>query len=336
MGRRPRGDPPHGLVRLVLAVGLGALTALVAPATAGAHIRSARTAVDYRADVSTAPTGVTAHVYPADLALGLTVAPGHHAVVLGYVGEPAIRVGDAGVEVNESSPTAAGTGLVKRQTGQAAGAPSWQLISSRPKVVWHDARVRGLPPGVTRRHWTVPLVVDGERRSIVGELVRVPRPSVLPWLALGALSAVMVAFVLARRRSLIRTATTALGLVAAAATVVTAADFAFASSANEGAWVEGANELVFVLVGLAFVIWGSSDTRALAGGALGLLALAVGLSKLPTLTHGIVLSALPGQLSRTAVSVAICAGGAAVVLGVFVFFDVLEHHEEPADLQARF
>jgi hypothetical protein len=321
-------------VRLVLALGLGAMTALVAPATAGAHVRSARTAVDYRADVSTAPPGITARVYPADLALGLTVAPGHRAVVLGYVGEPAIRVGDSGVEVNPSSPTAAGTGLVKRQAGPAAGAPRWELISSRPRIVWHDARVRGNPPGVTRRHWTVPLLVDGRQASIGGELVRVPQPSVLPWLVLGALSAVVVAFVLARRRSLLRTATTVLGLAAAAATVATAADFAFAPSANEGAWVEGANELVFVLVGLAFVIWGSTDTRALAGGALGLLALAVGLSKLPVLLHGIVLSALPGQLSRTAVAVAICAGGTAVVLGVFVFFDVLEHHEEPADLRA--
>jgi hypothetical protein len=321
-------------MRVAFVLALGVLAALVLPATAGAHVRSARTAVDYRADVSTTPPGITARVYPADLALGLTVAPGHRAVVLGYVGEPAIRVGDSGVEVNQSSPTAAGTGLVKQQAGQAAGARRWELISSRPRIVWHDARVRGNPPGVTRGHWTVPLLVDGERASIGGELIRVERPSTLPWFALGAISAIVVAFVLARRRPLLRTATTVLGLVAATATVVTAADFAFASSANEGAWVEGANELVFVLVGLAFVIWGSTDARALAGGALGLLALAVGLSKLPVLLHGIVLSALPGQLSRTAVAVAICAGGGRSSWGVFVFFDVLEHHEEPADLRA--
>jgi hypothetical protein len=323
-------------MRVAFLLVLGALAALVIPATADAHIRSGRTAVDYRADVSAVPPGVTARVYPADLAIALTVAPGHRAVVLGYVGEPAIRVGNAGVEVNRSSPTAAGTGLVKRQAGQAAGAPSWELISSRPRIVWHDARLRGVPPGVKRRHWTVPLMVDGRQASIGGELVRVPRPSVLPWLVLGGISAVVVAVVLARRRSLLRATTTALGLVAAAATVATAADFAFASSAGAGAWVEGANELVFVVVGLAFVIWGSSDARALAGGALGLLALAVGLSKLPALLHGIVLSSLPGQLSRAVVAVAISAGAAAAVLGVVVFFDVLEHHEEPAELQARF
>lgn len=56
--------------------------------------------------------------------------------------------------------------------------------------------------------------------------------------------------------------------------------------------VEGANELVFVLVGLAVIARGSANARAVAGGALGLLGLAVGLSKVPVLLHGVVLSAL--------------------------------------------
>jgi hypothetical protein len=317
-------------VRVALAVGLGVLAVLATPATAGAHIRSGRTAVDYRATVSTSPAEVTARIYESDLALGLTVAPGHEAVVLGYVGEPAIRVAAAGVEVNESSATAAGTGLLKQRPRPARGKPKWRRISSKRSVVWHDARLRGVPPGETRRRWTVPLVVDGSRAGLTGELVRVSKPSRLPWLALAAITAVGVAIVLARRSSvLLRTATTALGLLAAAATVVTALDFALASSATEGAWVEAANELVFVLVGLAFILRGSPNTRALAGGAVGLLALAVGLSKLPALLHGIVLSALPADASRAAVALAICAGAAAAVLGVVVFFDVLEHYEEP-------
>jgi hypothetical protein len=315
-------------VRLALALGLSALTALVASGTAGAHVRSGRTAVDYRVEVSTSPPGVTARVYPSDLALGLTVAPGHDVVVLGYLGEPAIRVADAEVEVNRSSPTAAGAGLLKPAPRQTGGAPRWQPLSSRHSVVWHDARVRGLPAGVTRRHWTVPLVVDGSRAAIGGELVRVPKPSLLPWLALAALAVAVIVLAL-RRRQLLRTATTVFGLVAAAATAATAADFAFAPTAGEGAWVEGGNELVFVLVGLAFVVWGSTDTRALAAGALGLLALAVGLSKFPALLHGIVLSSLPDEASRVAVALSICAGTAAAVLGLVVFFDVLEHYEEP-------
>jgi hypothetical protein len=317
-------------VRLALAVGLGVLAVLVAPTTAGAHIRSGRTAVDYRATISTSPGGVTARVYRSDLALGLTVAPGHEAVVLGYLGEPEIRVGADGVEVNEASATAAGTGLLKQRPARAARTPRWQRISSRHSVVWHDARLRGVPPGVTRRRWTVPLVVDGSRASLAGELIRVPKPSLLPWVALAAVAAVGVAIVLSRRNgALLRAATIALGVVAAAATAMTAADFALASSATSGAWVEAANELVFVVVGLAFVLWGSPNTRALASGALGLLALAVGLSKFPALLHGIVLSSLPAEASRAAVALAICAGAAATVLGLVVFFDVLERYEEP-------
>ena len=75
------------------------------------------------------------------------------------------------------------------------------------------------------------------------------------------------------------------------------------------------------------------DAKAIAGGLLGLLALAVGLTKLPVLTHGIVLSALPGQLARLAVVVAISAGAAAAILGVVVFFHLLEHYEEPEALR---
>jgi hypothetical protein len=47
------------------------------------------------------------------------------------------------------------------------------------------------------------------------------------------------------------------------------------------------------------------------------------------LSHGIVLSALPGQAARLAVVVALAAGAATAILGVVVFFDVLEHYEEP-------
>jgi hypothetical protein len=316
-------------VRLVLALGVAALTAFVAPTAAGAHLRSGRIAVDYRADVSQLPAGVDARVYRSDLALGLTVAPGHEVVVLGYVGEPVIRFDAAGIAANEASPTAVGTGLLKGTPRRQGGAPRWRRLSSSHSIVWHDARLRGLPPGVTHRRWTVPLVVDGSRATLGGELRRVAAPSSWPWLTLGVVVAVAVGILLAVRRQLIRTATVLFGCAAAAATAATALGFALGSTASEGAWVEAANELVFVLVGLVFVARGSRDTQALAGGALGLLGLAVGLTKLPALLHGIVLSALPAAVARASVALAICAGAAAAVLGVVVFFDVLERYEEP-------
>jgi hypothetical protein len=179
----------------------------------------------------------------------------------------------------------------------------------------------------------VPLVVDGRDARVDGAIWRVQAPPLWPWLALGTVFLGASALLLAGgRKRLLRTASMWLGALTAAATVSLEAGFALAPTASAGIWVEGANVLVFALVGLAFVARGSRDVRALAGGALGLLGLAVGLSKLPVLLHGVVLSVLPDLAARAAVALTIAAGGAATVIGLAVFFDVLEHYEEPPGL----
>ena len=62
---------------------------------------------------------------------------------------------------------------------------------------------------------------------------------------------------------------------------------------------------------------------------LGILGITVGLTNIAALTHGIVLSALPGQAARTAIVVALGAGTAAAAPATAVFVDVLHHDEEP-------
>ncbi|MGB2875252.1 MAG: hypothetical protein WBB76_07225 [Gaiellaceae bacterium] len=316
----------RGLVALVAGVALGV------PGTASAHLRTSRSAVDYRASVS--PLGpltgaVAVRVYPADLAVGLTALDNHRVVVLGYLDEPFLRLGPAGVSVNESSLTAAGVGLIRNRL--PGDRPLWRPHGSRASIVWHDVRVRRLPPGVGHGHWSLPLLVDGRRASIEGETWRADPPPAWPWIALGVFFAGAAGLLLVRRpMKAVRVASTSFGGLAAAATLTTAIGFAATSTASEGAWVESANEIAFVLVGAVFLVRGSRDARALAGGALGLLALAVGLTKLPVFVHGIVLSLLPGQAARLAVTLAIAAGAAAAILGLVVFFDVLEHYEEPA------
>jgi hypothetical protein len=296
-------------------------------------------AVDYRANVfSLRPLlarAVRVRIYKSDLALGLTVRDGHHVVVFGYLGEPLLRLSAAGVAVNESSPTAEAIGLSKEIRSGDAG-PAWQPRSGGREIVWHDARLRGLPPGVRRERWAVPVAVDGRRARLQGEIWRVDAPSPWAWLALGAPFVRLTALVLvAHRMPLIRAATRWFGGAAAAGTIATAGTFAFASSASAGRWIEGANEVVFALVGLAIVCLGLPDARVLAGGGLGLLGLSVGLSKVPVLLHGVVLSALPDLGARIAVVLTIWAGAAAAALGLVAFFDVLEHQPEPADLHRR-
>jgi hypothetical protein len=305
--------------------------ALVLPAAAAAHVRTARVAVDYVGSVEPLRPplagAVTVRVYRADLALGLTLHGRHRVVVLGYSGEPFLRLGPDGAYAERSSLTAVGLGLVTRGSG-------WRLLSREPRLIWHDARVRGPPAGARRGRWAVPVLVDGMRSELTGELRRERRPPVWPWLAIGAAVAVGTGLILAARRpDALRTAAAGLGWLAALATLVLTCGFAAAPTASSGTWVEAGNEILFVLVGIGFLVAGSRDTSALAGGAVGLLALAVGLKSLPVLLHGVVLSALPANLARTADVLAVSAGAAAAVVGLVVFFDVLEHYEEPTSVE---
>ena len=66
------------------------------------------------------------------------------------------------------------------------------------------------------------------------------------------------------------------------------------------------------------------DTRAIAGGALGLLGLAVSLSQLPVFKHGVVLSVLPSGLARALIALTIAAGAAATVMGLVIFTAAME------------
>jgi hypothetical protein len=75
--------------------------------------------------------------------------------------------------------------------------------------------------------------------------------------------------------------------------IASAAGFAFDTYASGGKWVEFGDSLVFVAVGAAVIARGSPNARAIAGGALGLLGLWVGLTKLPVFRHGVVLSVFP-------------------------------------------
>jgi hypothetical protein len=311
----------------LLAAGAGIV--LLAPAPAAAHVRSSRSAVDFRASVRPLHGVGSARVYESDLALRLTVAAGNRVVVLGYLGEPAIRIDAAGVAVNAASPTAAGMGLLQGR-GRRAGAPVWQHRSGGRSVVWHDNRLRGLPAGVDRGRWSVPIVVNGVRSRLAGTLWRVRAPAALPWFVLGIPFAVATAllFLFGERRRF-RVAAVSFGILSAVAAVASAAGFVFDTYSSEGKWVEAGNELAFVVVGLLLVLRGSSDTRAIAGGGLGLLGLAVGLSKIPVLLHGIVLSALPADLARVLVVLAIWAGAAATVAGLTVFTSVLESAPDP-------
>src|SRR5205085_8547644 len=108
---------------------LAALVALASPPAASAHIRTGSVAVDFRVRVFPTRLPLSAHVYLGDRAVRLSVRPGHSVTVLGYAGEPFLRIDGAGVTILKS-PTAAALRVTPRH-------------KSGRSFVWHDARVRG-------------------------------------------------------------------------------------------------------------------------------------------------------------------------------------------------
>ncbi len=298
-----------------------ALAVLASPAGASGHLRTGTIAVDYRATVLAADTpAYSVQIFQSDHGLSLTVHPGHVVVMLGYLGEPVFRLDAAGLAVNAGSPTAVVVGLLRKAQRVTGPTPVWRLQRGRHVAVWHDARTQGLSPGVERGPWTVPLIVDGRRATLRGELRRFPAPSLWLWLAiLACLLAAGAAPLLLRRDELVPRGAIRLGVVAAGASVVVALAFALDAYASPGTWIEAFNLIVFVAIGLGALLRGPENVRVGAAIWLGLLSLAVGLLNGPVFLHPIVLAVLPSSAARAVVLAAIVAGVDAAALGCIFY-----------------
>lgn len=296
---------------------VAALACLAIPAAASAHLRTGTVAVDYRGTVLTPDTPAYAtQIYLSDRGLHLTVKPGHVVVLLGYLGEPVFRLDGAGLWVNAASPTAVVTGLISKTQHVNASAPRWRLHRGARSATWHDGRVQGLPAGVDQGPWSVPLIVDGRRTHLGGEMRRYPAPSLWPWLA--TLAVVLTGAVtpaLLRRRDLVRRGAIALALLAAFASVVIALAFVLDAYASPGTWIEGLDEIAFLAVGVGVLIEGPKHFHVFAAIGLGLVSVAVAISKGAVFLHAIVLASLPAPLVRLGVVTALGAGFGAAALG---------------------
>jgi hypothetical protein len=191
--------------------------------------------------------------------------------------------------------------------------------------------VRALPRGIERGRWRIPLLVDGHSTQLEGELWRVRAPVWWPWLVMGVPFVLVSLLLFFRRRSAVRWAAAAFGLVAGAALIASGAGFAFDTYASSGKWVELGNELAFVIVGVAVIARGSPNARGIAGGSLGLLGLAAGAITFPVFLHGVVLSIFPPDGARALVALTIWSATAATALGLFTFEDMLDGVSELAE-----
>jgi hypothetical protein len=320
----------QGTVRLAarpVTVGVAAgvaVACLMSPGAASAHLRSGTVAVDYRASVSVPVTpAYSAQIYQSDHGLRLTLRPGHVVVVLGYLGEPVIRLDGEGLWVNTASATARAMHLVDRRHAVDASAPRWRLQRGRDAVVWHDARVQGLPPGLSGGVWRVPLVIDGRKSIMEGRLRRFPDPPLWLWPAALACWLVTGTLPLSRhRRDAVRSWALALALVAAAATTVVALAFALDAYASPGTWIVGVDVIIFLAVGVGVIRRGPRHFHVAAAIWVGLVSVALGLLDGAVFLHPVVLAILPGTVVRLLVLTTIGAGASAAILGSTLFSEI--------------
>ncbi|MBM0231424.1 hypothetical protein JNW91_05820, partial [Micromonospora sp. STR1_7] len=185
---------------------------LLTAAPAAAHGADAPNGSDYRTratGVTPARPGLEVRVIEAGARLELTNDTGHPIEVIGYSGEPYLRVGPDGVYENTRSPatylnrTIAGDTTLPADADPAAP-PSWRRIADGSTARWHDQRAlwqESAPPQAVRaaperehrvRDWTVPLRDGADPVRIDGTLDWVPPPDAYTWWALTIVGALAV------------------------------------------------------------------------------------------------------------------------------------------------
>jgi hypothetical protein len=189
-----------GVRRAALTLLLVVAWLLVQAQPASAHTVSGVGATNWRTTligVSPAVPGLRVRVVNtgSDLEVSNT---GPEVVVLGYEGEPYLRVGPAGVYENTQSPSTyvncSRQGCPAPPGLRPDGPPDWRHLSSGHVVRYHDHRIHWMggqpPPDVQRAPgqvhqqpvWTVSMRQGSSDIAVTGHLTWVPGPSPFPWL----------------------------------------------------------------------------------------------------------------------------------------------------------
>jgi hypothetical protein len=207
---------PHRARRLLGAAFLvGTLLVLLQSRPAEAHSGGPQPSNYSSRVLGVAPPqpGLTVEVVDAGSRLQLTNTGPNDVTVLGYAGEPYLRVGPRGVFENTRSPAAYLNKDLLGKTKVPAvadpkAAPVWRRIGGGPVAAWHDHRAHWMgetaPPQVAAApgqvhvinpRWTVALRAGDRPVRVTGDLRWVPGPSPWPWvgLAVGCLLLALLA-----------------------------------------------------------------------------------------------------------------------------------------------
>ncbi len=304
--------------------------AAIEPAAAEAHVSPGLTSTSYRAHIDGLQphvSGITVTVLDSDQRLRIEADPPHVVIVLGRVGEPLLRIAAGGVFVNSRSPTAESIGLTTQQDAQTA---RWIRLSSGHSYTWHESRLRpvSVAEGASRRvaGWSVPLLVDGRRGSVTGSEWYAAPPRRLVW-AIPVVSVLLVAtaVLLTRRRRLTRMVATIVLVVAV--TAWTMSWIGVLLNERVTPWWVLLSALyavsITMVVAAAITAVDSDQAKTMAIGVVGLLVASFTLPELGVFQRGFVLSALPPEVARACVAIALGGGIGAALLSTPAAIDGL-------------
>ena len=207
-------------MRRILLVATATLVWLgVAAAPASAHSVAGVSGTNFQTtlrSVTPAVPGLEVKVVEVGSRLEVENRTGQELVVLGYKGEPYLRIGPDGVFENRLSPATylnrsrkGGTPTPAAENAKV-GDTDWAKISSEPLARWHDHRIHWMgninPPDVRNspgtRHvikmsaddpqWAVRMRFGAQDVVAKGDLVWQPGPSPLPWIAVILVSLALV------------------------------------------------------------------------------------------------------------------------------------------------
>lgn len=208
--------PPLRFRQILAASGAALAWVALAAAPASAHSVSGVGATNFHTNlrsVSPEPPGLEVRVVESGSRLEVRNG-GAEVLVLGYKGEPYLRIGPDGVFQNLLSTAsyinATRKGSLPPVSAQNAkvGDTDWERISSDPVARWHDHRIHWMlptnPPAVSaspgRTHvvipeWVVDLRQGSQAITVKGDLVWKPGGSALPWFVVIAALLALVVFI---------------------------------------------------------------------------------------------------------------------------------------------
>ena len=329
--------------RLLVATGLVGLAVLVPAAPAAAHEPGAA-ASDQRVRIVaiTPPVpGLTVRYVEAGALLELRNDTGRTIEVLGYLGEPLLRLGPDSVVRNTAAPSWTVNELPPAPV--PAPAPQWRPDRDGSTARWHDLRTdwQGRPPAAVLadpqrvhrvRDWRVPLRDGDTAIEIVGTLDFLPPPPVVWWWVGVVLLALAVG--VGGFASVVVRAAGALVLAAAALGYATAVAMVNGDPGVGGFLVAMISQFWLMLAGIAALVAGVAHLRRRpAGDFLGALAGAAGvmagINAAEVFTRAVTL--VPGADRWVRYAVLLVLGCAIGLVGGGVLRLVRESRVQPAN-----